>query len=81
MHETKVSAPTPANMEGFLFATPTREKEREIETLYAESFEHFCNIICGLPRKARKLGSYAVSAAFSDKVGAKGVRNINRISK
>lgn len=74
MYETKISAPTPANTEGFLFATPNSEKAREIETRYAESFEHFYDIICGLPREPRKLGSYGISAAFSPTTGSRGRR-------
>ena len=51
MPETKVNGTTPANAGGILFATPARETAANVETLYAESFEHLYAIICGLFRK------------------------------
>lgn len=74
MPEAKVIGTTPANAGGILFATPASETAANVETLYAESFEHLYAIICGLPRTPRKLGSYGISAAFSAKTGTTGRR-------
>lgn len=76
MTESTKSVTTPENGVGFLFAISESEDTDHVrpETRYAESFDHFYRVLCGLPRRAKKLGEMAVSAAFSPKIGSTGHR-------